>query len=99
MDGLKLLRRWELDCYSKQIPDDESFQEDWKYTISCKEKCVELVVGYHTNGDLEAMDEFENHYNSSEWDQIKQNYFLAYHQVNFGLRQGLRRGSTTSGSR
>ena len=81
IDGLRLLTLQELKQYRNLVPGDDGLPEDWKNVMTCKEKRVTLVVGYHTDEDFREMANEENFYDSSALNQTTQNFVLAYHQV------------------
>ncbi len=56
-------------------------QDDWSAVIRLPGKHVNLLVGQQTDEDLRKQADEENYYDDEEWDMIRKNYFLAYHQA------------------
>ena len=79
--GLELLTEKDLDRYRKKFPNEEDTQEEWSDVIRLPGKHVKLLVGQQTDEDLREETDEENHYDDEEWDLIRKNYFLAYHQA------------------
>ena len=79
--GLELLAEKDLDRYRKKFSNEEDTQEEWSDVIRLPGKHVKLLVGQQTDEDLREETDEENHYDDEEWDLIRKNYFLAYHQA------------------
>jgi hypothetical protein len=60
---------------------EEDLQDKWEAAVMHPGKYVNLLVGQCKEEDLRAESDKENHYDSSLWNRVTKNYFLAYHQV------------------
>ena len=79
--GLKLLAEKDLEQYQENYPNEENRQEEWSAVIRLPGMYINLLVGQQTDEDLREETDEENHYDEEEWDMIRKNYFLAYHQA------------------
>jgi hypothetical protein len=84
--GLRLLKESELELYRELMPEDEDRQDEWEAAIKDPGKHVTLLVGQVDDEEQRAEKDEENHYDTSEWEQTTQNYFLSYHEVKAHLR-------------
>jgi len=84
--GKKLLTAGELRRYRKYCPGDIDMQDAWDAAVTSPVKYVQLVIGQKGEDDLREESDDENYWSPFEGDQERQNYFLAYHQVEAHLR-------------
>ncbi len=61
-------------------------QRDWDAAVTSPVKYVQLMIGQKGEDDLQEDSDDENYWPPFEGDQERQNYFLAYHQVEAHLR-------------
>ncbi len=85
-DGRQLLSARELRRYRKLIPEDEDLQRDWEAAVNDPAKYVQLMLGQQSDEEQREDSDEENYYPPFEAEQDKQNYYLAYHQVEAHLR-------------
>jgi len=84
--GKKLLTARELRRYRKYCPGEIDLQRDWNAAVTSPVKYVQLMIGQKCEDDLREESDDENYWPPFEGDQERQNYFLAYHQVEAHLR-------------
>ena len=70
-----------MEQYQENYPNEENRQEEWSAVIRLPGMYINLLVGQQTDEDLREETDEENHYDEEEWDMIRKNYFLAYHQA------------------
>ena len=84
--GRHLLTARELRRYRKLIPEDVDLQRDWEAAVDDPAKYVQLMLGQQGDEEQREESDDENYWPPFEAEQDKQNYYLAYHQVEAHLR-------------
>jgi len=84
--GRHLLTARDLRRYRKLIPEDVDLQRDWEAAVDDPAKYVQLMLGQQGDEERREESDDENYWPPFEAEQDKQNYYLAYHQVEAHLR-------------
>ena len=70
-----------LEQYHELFEDEENLQNKWEAAVVHPKLGVDLLIGQLGDDDIRAIDDEENYYDTGDYDEMKKNYFLAYHQV------------------
>jgi hypothetical protein len=70
-----------LGKYRELFEEEEDLQNEWEAAVEHPPLGVNLLIGQLGEDDIRDMEDEENHYDSSHYDQMKKNYFKAYHMV------------------
>ena len=67
--------------YQELFEEEEDLQVQWEAAIDHPPLGVSLLIGQLDDDDICAIDDEENYYNTSNYDQMKKIFFKAYHMV------------------
>ena len=70
-----------LERYQETEEEEEDLQDQWEAAVDHPVLGVGLVVGQLDDDDLRAIDDEENFHDTSYFDRMKKDFFLAFHQV------------------
>jgi len=70
-----------LDEYQELFEEEEDLQVQWEAAVDHPPLGVGLLIGQLDDEDIRAIDDKENWHDTSHYDLMKKNFFLAYHQV------------------
>ena len=70
-----------LEEYQGLFEEEEDLQVQWEAAVEHPSLGVGLLIGQLDDEDLRAIDNGENYHDRGNYDAMKKNYFLAYHQV------------------
>ena len=75
-----------LEEYQKLFEEEEDLQMQWEAAVDHPPLGVGLLIGQLDEDDNRDMNDNENHYDTSLYDQMKKNLFKAYHMVKAHMR-------------
>ena len=75
-----------LDLYQELFEEEEDLQVQWEAAVEHPELGVGLLIGQLDDKDLRAIDDEENWHGTGNYDQMKRDFFLAYHMVQAHMR-------------
>ena len=75
-----------LDEYQELFEEKEDLQVQWEAAVENPELGVGLLIGQLDDEDLRAIDDKENWHDTGNYDQMKKNFFKAYHMVQAHMR-------------
>ena len=70
-----------LDHYQQLFEKEEDLHMQWEAAVDHPPLGVGLLIGHLDDEDIQAMEDEENYYNTGNYNQMKKNYFKAYHMV------------------
>ena len=70
-----------LDNYQQLFKDEEDLQVQWEAAVDHPKLGVSLLIGQLDDDDLRKIGDEEIWHNTGNYDKMKKDYFLAYHQV------------------
>ena len=79
--SLEILTPNGLESYQKLPGDEEDLQIQWEAAVGHHPLGVGLVFGQLGHDDMRALDDSDNWEDTSYYDEMKKNVFLAYHMV------------------
>ena len=79
--SLEVLTSNGLENYQKLPEDEEDLQIQWEAAVGHHPFGVGIVLGQLGHDDMRALDDSDNWEDTSYYDEMKKNVFLAYHMV------------------
>ena len=67
--------------YQELFEEEEDLLMQWEAVVNHPPLGVNLTIGKLGDNDIQAMEDEENHYDTGDYDQMKKNFFKAYHMV------------------
>ena len=67
--------------YQELFKEEEDLQVQWEAAVDHPPLGVGLLIGQLDDKDIRAIDDKENWHDTSHYDQMKKNFFKAYHMV------------------
>jgi hypothetical protein len=67
--------------YQENFEEEEDLYMQWGAAVDHPPLGMNLLIGQLDDEDIRAMDDEENNYDTGSYDQMKKNFFKAYHMV------------------
>ncbi len=81
-----ILTQSRLKEFQENFEEEEDLYMQWEAAVNHPSLGMNLLIGQLGDEDIRAMNDKENHYDTSSYNQMKKNFFKSYHMVQAHMR-------------